>query len=304
MAHRGAAREVHGELSLAGQSAPLLARLAPPPGQTHGLQPHRLAHARGARVRRAVLPCLHGGGTRLAEGIAINSGLLALGNVISALGDAKKRRAKGAHVPYRTSKLTRLLQDSLGGNSHTLMLACVSPADSSFQETLPTLRYANRARNIKNKPKANVDEGAAALGALQRQVQALQVLLVNERKRNRSNAGGSGGGARSGGGASSGGADRAQMRQLIDDLDSVTTQLRAATEERDRWRLRCENAQHAPRAATDENMSSSTPEGGSGGGGAIDAAQEEQQMGVIKSHLTRIVEIGRASCRERVSTRV
>ena len=241
------------------------------------------------------------GGTRLAEGIAINSGLLALGNVISALGDAKKRRAKGAHVPYRTSKLTRLLQDSLGGNSHTLMLACVSPADSSFQETLTTLRYANRARNIKNKPKANVDEGAAALGALQRQVQALQVLLVNERKRNRSNAGGSGGGARSGGGASSGGADRAQMRQLIDDLDSVTTQLRAATEERDRWRLRCENAQHAPRAATDENMSSSTPEGGSGGGGAIDAAQEEQQMGVIKSHLTRIAVLEKENAQLRAS---
>ena len=96
-------------------------------------------------------------GARLAEGISINCGLLALGNVISALGDAKKRRA-GAHVPYRTSKLTRLLQDSLGGNSHTLMLACVSPADSNFQETLTTLRYAHRARNIKNKPKANVDE--------------------------------------------------------------------------------------------------------------------------------------------------
>ena len=73
---------------------------------------------------------------------------LALGNVISALGDKAKR---GSHVPYRDSKLTRLLQDSLGGNSKTLMVACVSPTDRDFMETLNTLKYSNRARNIKNK---------------------------------------------------------------------------------------------------------------------------------------------------------
>ena len=73
---------------------------------------------------------------------------LSLGNVISALGDKSK---KGSHVPYRDSKLTRLLQDSLGGNSKTLMIACVSPSDRDFMETLNTLKYSNRARNIKNK---------------------------------------------------------------------------------------------------------------------------------------------------------
>lgn len=93
-------------------------------------------------------------GDRAKEGIAINSGLLALGNVISALGDESRR---SAHVPYRDSKLTRLLQDSLGGNSQTLMLACVSPADSNFMETLNTLKYANRARNIKNRVTINQD---------------------------------------------------------------------------------------------------------------------------------------------------
>lgn len=93
-------------------------------------------------------------GDRAREGIAINSGLLALGNVISALGDESRR---SAHVPYRDSKLTRLLQDSLGGNSQTLMLACVSPADSNFMETLNTLKYANRARNIKNRVTINQD---------------------------------------------------------------------------------------------------------------------------------------------------
>ncbi|EKX30876.1 hypothetical protein GUITHDRAFT_83606, partial [Guillardia theta CCMP2712] len=91
-------------------------------------------------------------GVRLKESVNINSGLLALGNVISALGDEKKR---ATHVPYRESKLTRMLQDSLGGNSRTVMIACISPADSSFEETLNTLKYANRARNIKNVPIIN-----------------------------------------------------------------------------------------------------------------------------------------------------
>ncbi|XP_027580754.1 chromosome-associated kinesin KIF4A isoform X1 [Pipra filicauda] len=114
-------------------------------------------------------------GDRLKEGININKGLLALGNVISALGDENK---KGGFVPYRDSKLTRLLQDSLGGNSHTLMIACVSPADSNLEETLNTLRYADRARKIKNKPIVNVDPQAAELHQLKQQVQELQVLLL------------------------------------------------------------------------------------------------------------------------------
>ncbi|XP_048372326.1 chromosome-associated kinesin KIF4A [Sphaerodactylus townsendi] len=114
-------------------------------------------------------------GERLKEGININRGLLSLGNVISALGDESKR---GHHIPYRDSKLTRLLQDSLGGNSHTLMIACVSPADSNMEETLNTLRYADRARKIKNKPIVNVDPKAAENNQLRLQVQQLQVLLL------------------------------------------------------------------------------------------------------------------------------
>uniref|UniRef100_A0A8D2PIB4 Kinesin family member 4A n=1 Tax=Zosterops lateralis melanops TaxID=1220523 RepID=A0A8D2PIB4_ZOSLA len=114
-------------------------------------------------------------GDRLKEGININRGLLCLGNVISALGDENK---KGGFVPYRDSKLTRLLQDSLGGNSHTLMIACVSPADSNLEETLNTLRYADRARKIKNKPIVNVDPQAAELHQLKQQIQQLQVLLL------------------------------------------------------------------------------------------------------------------------------
>ncbi|XP_078067560.1 kinesin family member 4 isoform X1 [Mustelus asterias] len=114
-------------------------------------------------------------GDRLKEGININRGLLCLGNVISALGDENNRKG---FVPYRDSKLTRLLQDSLGGNSHTLMIACVSPADSNIEETLNTLRYADRARKIKNKPVVNFDPQAAELQRLRQQVQELQVLLL------------------------------------------------------------------------------------------------------------------------------
>ncbi|KAI7874165.1 kinesin-domain-containing protein [Lichtheimia hyalospora FSU 10163] len=91
-------------------------------------------------------------GDRRKEGININGGLLALGNVISVLGDPGKRNQ---HVPYRDSKLTRLLQDSLGGNATTLMIACVSPAEYNLPETLNTLQYASRARNIKNKVEKN-----------------------------------------------------------------------------------------------------------------------------------------------------
>ncbi|KAF5402452.1 Kinesin motor domain protein [Paragonimus heterotremus] len=118
----------------------------------------------------------HAEGDRLKEGININRGLLALGNVISALceKDAKKR----AHIPYRDSRLTRLLQDSLGGNSTTVMLACVSPADSNMEETLNTLRYADRARLIKNKPILNrADPKEAELARLRSLVVQLQAKL-------------------------------------------------------------------------------------------------------------------------------
>ena len=102
-------------------------------------------------------------GATLKEGININKSLLVLGNVISALSEEGK---KGNFVPYRDSKLTRILQDSLGGNSRTSMIACVSPAESNFDETLNTLNYASRARRIKNKPKVNRDPNSALIAEL------------------------------------------------------------------------------------------------------------------------------------------
>uniref|UniRef100_A0A8C2H7A1 Kinesin family member 21A n=1 Tax=Cyprinus carpio TaxID=7962 RepID=A0A8C2H7A1_CYPCA len=117
-------------------------------------------------------------GDRAKEGISINCGLLALGNVISALGDRSKR---SSHVPYRDSKLTRLLQDSLGGNSQTVMIACTSPSDQDFMETLNTLKYANRARNIKNKVVVNQDKASQQISALRTEIARLQMELMEYR---------------------------------------------------------------------------------------------------------------------------
>ena len=113
-------------------------------------------------------------GKTLQEGIQINQGLLALGNVIAALTDEKKIAAGKAFIPYRNSKLTRILQDSLGGNSRTTMIACVSPVESNYEETLSTIKYASRARNIKNKPVVNRDANSMLIEALRNQVTTLQ----------------------------------------------------------------------------------------------------------------------------------
>ncbi|KIZ06247.1 kinesin family member 3B [Monoraphidium neglectum] len=129
-------------------------------------------------------------GDRLKEGIKINLSLTALGNVISALVDGKS-----SHIPYRDSKLTRLLQDSLGGNTKTVMVANVGPADWNYDETLSTLRYANRAKNITNKPRINEDPKDAMLRQFQDEITRLKEQLAA-----RQAAGGGAGGGGGGGG--------------------------------------------------------------------------------------------------------
>lgn len=108
-------------------------------------------------------------GQRLKEATKINLSLSTLGNVIQALVDAKT-----PHIPYRNSKLTRLLQDSLGGNSKTVMVANIGPADYNFDETISTLRYSNRAKNIKNNAKVNEDPKDALLRQYQKEIDALK----------------------------------------------------------------------------------------------------------------------------------
>merc|ERR1719456_742654 len=113
-------------------------------------------------------------GDRLKEATKINLSLSALGNVISALVDGKS-----SHIPYRDSKLTRLLQDSLGGNTKTVMVANVGPADYNYDETLSTLRYAYRAKSIKNKPRINEDPKDAMIREFQEQIDALKRQLAS-----------------------------------------------------------------------------------------------------------------------------
>ncbi|XP_041708219.1 kinesin-like protein KIF3C isoform X2 [Coregonus clupeaformis] len=115
-------------------------------------------------------------GERLKEAAKINLSLSALGNVISALADRRS-----GHVPYRDSKLTRLLQDSLGGNAKTVMVATLGPAPQHYEETLTTLRYANRAKNIQNQPRVNEDPKDALLREFQREIARLRAQL-NHRK--------------------------------------------------------------------------------------------------------------------------
>ena len=108
-------------------------------------------------------------GERLKEGCAINLSLVALGNVINALVEGKSK-----HIPYRDSKLTRLLEDSLGGSAKTAMITAIGPADYNYEETLSTLRYASRAKNIKNKPKINEDPKDALLREMQEEIAKLK----------------------------------------------------------------------------------------------------------------------------------
>jgi len=115
----------------------------------------------------------------MQEGININKGLFVLGNVISSLGS--KSKSKQSHVPYRDSKLTRLLKGSLGGNHRTLMIGCASPSDSNKDETINTLRYANRAKNIKNHAKVNIDPSSKVINELQDQVTTLAMELLRLR---------------------------------------------------------------------------------------------------------------------------
>ncbi len=117
----------------------------------------------------------------MKEGIDINKGLLVLGNVISALG--RTNGSKAQHVPYRDSKLTRILRGSLGGNHKTLMIACISKSPSNEHETNSTLRYANRAKNIQNHAKINVDPQHLVVQQLRSRVAALAAEVLRMRNR-------------------------------------------------------------------------------------------------------------------------
>eukprot|EP00003_Mantamonas_plastica_P001305 TRINITY_DN1093_c1_g2_i2.p1 TRINITY_DN1093_c1_g2~~TRINITY_DN1093_c1_g2_i2.p1 ORF type:complete len:570 (-),score=202.76 TRINITY_DN1093_c1_g2_i2:56-1765(-) len=117
-------------------------------------------------------------GATLKEGSAINLSLTMLGNVITALAEKSNHPKKKILIPYRDSKLTQILQDALGGDSKTIMIAAVSPASVNYDESLSTLRYADRAKQIKTKPKVQLDPQTLKLKKLEEENEKLKAKLA------------------------------------------------------------------------------------------------------------------------------
>ena len=167
-------------------------------------------------------------GATLKEGSNINMSLMALGNVINALAEGTK--GKKRHIPYRDSQLTRLLQESLGGNAATIMIAAISPADYNFDETLSTLKYANRAKSIENEVSRNEDLTDRMIRDLQAEIQKLKEQLGS-------------GGAGGVGGVS---VDEDTVRKLQEAEEAQ----RRSWEERERLSAELENQRNANIAAS------------------------------------------------------
>ncbi|XP_030631843.1 kinesin-like protein KIF1C [Chanos chanos] len=120
-------------------------------------------------------------GMRLKEGANINKSLTTLGKVISALAEAQSsKKRKSDFIPYRDSVLTWLLKENLGGNSRTAMIAALSPADINYEETLSTLRYADRAKQIRCNAIINEDPNARLIRELKEEVNRLRELLLSQ----------------------------------------------------------------------------------------------------------------------------
>lgn len=117
-------------------------------------------------------------GQRLKEGCAINKSLTVLGTCISVLADKAMGKEKKAVVPYRDSNLTRILQNALGGNSKTIMICAISPADMNYEESLSTLRYADRAKKIQNKAVINESASDKMIRELKEENNRLRDLLI------------------------------------------------------------------------------------------------------------------------------
>ncbi|XP_019849545.1 PREDICTED: kinesin-like protein KIF13B [Amphimedon queenslandica] len=185
-------------------------------------------------------------GSRLKEGSNINKSLTTLGLVISALADISAgKKPKNAYVPYRDSTLTWLLKDNLGGNSKTVMVATISPASDNFEETLSTLRYADRAKRIVNHAVVNEDANSKIIRELREEVEKLRQMML---------LGGGGGG---------GGVSTAEMESLKEKLqisEGLMAEMTKSWEER----LRETERLHRDRQEALEAMGISVQESGIG----------------------------------------
>lgn len=177
-------------------------------------------------------------GDRLKEGCAINQSLSSLGNVISALADQAMGKKK-VFVPYRNSVLTQMLQDALGGNSKTIMICALSPADVNYDETLSTLRYADRAKKIKNKIVKNENPTDKAIRLLKEENKKLKALLEGKGVDiNAAAAAGAGGGG-----------DPAEMKALQDKLKEMEENQKMIDEMKKSWEDKIKEAKE--RASVD-----------------------------------------------------
>ena len=168
-------------------------------------------------------------GDRLKEGCAINKSLSALGNCITALADMTdpKKKKKALFIPYRDSVLTWLLKESLGGNAKTIMIAALSPADINYEETLGTLRYADRAKQIQTKAKVNEDPNQKLIRELREEIEKLRQIAAGKIP--------AGGAVDAGGPASSGGGNAAadeELKRQLQESEELIKNLNKSWEEK------------------------------------------------------------------------
>jgi hypothetical protein len=195
-----------------------------------------------------------------------------LGNVITALAEKSNNPKKNVLVPYRESKLTCILQDALGGNAKTIMICALSPADINFEETLGTLRYADRAKQIKNKPKVNVDPTEALIQALKA-----------ENERLKAQVGG-------GGGPSSSGMTEeekeALRKQLEDEMEAKVLENQRMLDEMNKsWEQKLKEAQAIVATQGDAGEDS---------GKAAEARRREEEAHILNIH--EDIMLSRAIC--------
>ena len=122
-------------------------------------------------------------GLAAKESIDINKSLFVLRKVITGLSELSSGNSHKdqAHIPYRDSKLTSLLKQSIGGNSYWLMVACIAPSDRFYEENISTLNYATRASHIANAPMKNIDPKVREIEELKKQKETLEIELKTER---------------------------------------------------------------------------------------------------------------------------
>lgn len=173
-------------------------------------------------------------GDRLKEGANINKSLSSLGNVISALADQSMGKKK-VMVPYRDSTLTKLLQNALGGNSKTIMIAALSPADINHDETLGTLRYADRAKKIKNKAVVNENPMDKLIRELKEENEKLKAAMTGDMSAMLAASGGGDGGGGGGGKAMTPEEEAALRKQMEDEIRAQMEENMKSMQSNENW---------------------------------------------------------------------